>query len=476
MRRRSFTGPLLLLMIGGLLLWWNLHPGAPVFDLVAQYWPVVLIGWGVIRLLEIMAWRDRTWSSFSGGEVVLVVLICIAGSGLWAAREHGVHFYRGGLEVFGEQYDYTVSANGTAAGMTRITFENPRGNLKVTGSDTTDIAISGHKVIHAWSRQDADRTNGNTPVEIVPQGDRLLIRSNQDRVPGNQSISDDLEVTVPRGVTIEARGSSGDFEVTDVTGDVEFATSRGDVRIARVGGNARLDVGRSDLVRAVDLKGSIDLQGSRGSDIELENIAGQVTINGGFTGTLEFKNLAKPLQLEGARNTELHAEAVPGRISMDMGQITASGLVGPVRVVARSRDIKLDQFTQSLQLETDRGDVELQPGKLPLPSIEARSGCCRVDLVLPDKSTFDLEATAERGDVVNDYGPQIQREPEGRAATLKGKVGDGPTIRLTANRGSVSVRKEGTAPSEVPPVPPPDRPGKTPKPPKPPKPSTAVEM
>jgi len=33
---------------------------------------------------------------------------------------------------------------------------------------------------------------------------------------------------------------------------------------------------------------------------------------------------------------------------------------------------------------------------------------------------------------------------------LKGKAGDGPTIRLTASRGSISVRKEGTLPSEIP--------------------------
>ena len=31
--RRSFSGPLLLLAIGGLFLWHNLHPEAPIFDL-----------------------------------------------------------------------------------------------------------------------------------------------------------------------------------------------------------------------------------------------------------------------------------------------------------------------------------------------------------------------------------------------------------------------------------------------------------
>ena len=65
--------------------------------------------------------------------------------------------------------------------MKRITFENPRGNIKVTGGDTQEVTVTGRKYIRAWSREDADRTNDNTPVEIVPQGDRLLIRTNQDR-------------------------------------------------------------------------------------------------------------------------------------------------------------------------------------------------------------------------------------------------------------------------------------------------------
>ena len=46
--------------------------------------------------------------------------------------------------------------------------------------------------------------------------------------------------------------------------------------------------------------------------------------------------------------------------------------------------------------------------------------------------------------IVDDSG-----DTNGRAATLKGKSGEGPMIKLTANRGWISVRKEGTEPSEV---------------------------
>ena len=174
---------------------------------------------------------------------------------------------------------------------------------------------------------------------------------------------------------------------------------------------------------------------------------GQVTVSGGYRGTLDFKNLAKPLQFEGSRNTEVHVQAVPGRISMDLSQFSAKDIVGPVRLITNSRDVKVEQFTTSLDLQTERGDIELTPGRLPLPSIDARSTSGRIDLVLPAKATFALDATTQSGDAVNDFGPPIQKEVSGRTATLKGKVGDGPSIRLTADQGWISVRKEGSASS-----------------------------
>jgi hypothetical protein len=440
---------LLLLIIGGLFLWRNLHPDTPVFELLAQYWPFLLIGWGLLRLLEVVFWRQGRVAGFSGGEVVLVVLICVAGSLVWAARENGIHIDSRGLNWWGSSYDYPVEATAPAGTAKRIVFENPRGSIKVTGEDTTDVTVTGHKSVRAYAREDADRTNGNTAVEIVPQGDHLLIRTNQDHAPENQQISDDLEVTVPHGVSVEARGHTGDYEISEVTGDLELATDHGDVRLAQVDGNARLDIGRSDLIRAVDLKGRLDLQG-RGSDVELENIGGQVTINGAYNGTLDFKKLAKPLQFEGARNTELSVQAVPGHINMDLSEFNGTDLVGPIRLVGNSRDIRMEQFTQSLELENQHGDVELHPGRLPLPSIEARTESGRFELVLPDKATFQLDATAERGEAVNDFGAPIQKESDGRSATLKGKVGEGPTIHIMSTRGSISVRKEGATPSDEP--------------------------
>ena len=108
MRRHSLTGPLLLLLVGGLFLWRNLHPEAPVFDLVAEYWPFLLIAWGLIRLVEALISSREGWRhGFTGGEVALVVLICIAGSGIWTAHHHGMRFNRWRIGFLGHPVSST---------------------------------------------------------------------------------------------------------------------------------------------------------------------------------------------------------------------------------------------------------------------------------------------------------------------------------------------------------------------------------
>ena len=447
MRQRSLAAPLILVALGGLFLWRNINPEAPLFDLVATYWPFLLIGWGLVRLIEVMLWRPSRHPSLTGGEIVLVVLICMAGAGLFEVHRHGIRFTPA---IFGEQFEYPITVQGPVAGAKRIVFDNLRGSMRITGADIQEIRITGHKLVRAYTRDDADRTNGETPVELVVQGDRILVASHQDRAPADQRVSDDLEVTVPRGVAIQASGENTDFEVSEINGDVELRGVRGDARLSHIGGNARLEIGRSGTIAADGVQGNVDLEG-RGSDLQIENVTGQVTVNGAYAGSLEFKNLAKPLRIEGER-MEVRAAAVPGSLNVDLGDLTANNLVGPVRLITRSRDVHIADFTDSLELESVRGDIEIQPVRLPLPRIEAHSGSGQIELVLPQNATFQLQATAERGEAINDFGPPIETQTEGRMQSLKGSVGGGPVIRLTAARGSVAVRKEGNAPSARTPV------------------------
>jgi len=315
--------------------------------------------------------------------------------------------------------------------------------VRVTGGDGQEIRVAGQKAVRAFSQADADEVNSGTPFEIRLEGDRALVRLSPDRARHWRLVSAEVEITAPRAVSIEAKGGHAEIEVNGIAGGVDIEGAGGSVRLKEIGGDVRVHSIGSELVWVADAKGSLEIEG-RGENIELENVAGEVTIRGRYPGALEFRNLARPLRFE-SRQTELTMAALPGEISMDLGHFRARDCVGPIRFKTRSRDVRFERFTNALELETERGDVELDPGRLPLAKMEVRARAGNIELVLPAGATFELEARAEHGEVQNEFGPELKSGSEGRASSLKGGVGQGPLLKLTTHRGQVEVRKAGLA-------------------------------
>ncbi len=478
MRRGSLVGPLLIILIGVWFLVSSLRPDLPLLDLAARFWPFVLIGWGVLRTVEIFVWASRgrqlPYAGVSGGEWTLIVFMCLIGSGLYAVNRYRPWQHLGvitsnRIEIFGQPYDYAVEEQtAPAPKAARVLIENLRGNVRVAGADVQQVRVSGRKTIRALKETDAGKAQQQTPVEISTQGDQIVVRTNQDRITGEQRISTDLEITVPKSASIEIRGRNGDLEISDLAGPIDISSDNATVRVQNIAANIRLDVRKSDLLRAVGVKGNIDMQGGRGRDIELDTVGGEITINGSYSGDLQFRNCARPIRFQSPQ-TDLRVERLPGEIRMDLGELTGSNVVGPIRLTSnRSRDVQIEQFTQSLELTLERGDITLRPLGSPLPRIDARTRSGQVDLVLPESAKFELKATTNRGDLNNDYGPVLKtqfendRRPQS-GGTIIGSVGQGPSIALTTGRGTVTIRKDIGAPPRPPrpPRPPqaPDAPG-----------------
>jgi hypothetical protein len=449
MRRSSVVAPLLLIAIGGLFLARNLYPELPLLDYLAKYWPFLLILWGGLRLAEVLFWAatDKAIPArgVSSGEWVLVIFLCMFGASLHAVRGFNGDWWPrnvsiGGLDMFGESYEYPLSAEKAASKTPRVVIESFRGNARITGIDTDAVKVTGHRSIRSLDQNGADNANRTAPFEVSGDANEITIRNNQERLSsGHVRLTADMEITVPKGATIEGHGRYGDFDVTDVNGNVEIVSDNAGVRLQNVGGDAHIDLRRSDVIRASNVKGSIDLKGN-GSDIDLQGIEGQVTINGTYSGVIQFRNIAKPLRYRGPQ-TELSFEKLPGQIRFALGDFTGSGIVGPTTLTTRSKDIQLSDFTNSLEVSLQRGDVELRPGRVPLSRIDVTTRSGDIELSIPQNAKFDLTASTARGDVTNDYGPPIRTETSGRTTMLKAQVSGGPAVTVHTERGQVVVRK-----------------------------------
>src|SRR5512140_1300544 len=85
-RRRSFAGPIILIIIGVLFLLRNFGVILP-WSFLANWWPLLLVLLGVIRLVEYyLAKKEGAYPpAVGGGTVVLMIFIIMIGLGISAA-------------------------------------------------------------------------------------------------------------------------------------------------------------------------------------------------------------------------------------------------------------------------------------------------------------------------------------------------------------------------------------------------------
>ena len=463
MRRTSFVAPLLLIGIGGLFLARNIYPDMPLLDWISRYWPLILIGWGLLRIIEIVSWsassKPLPRRGISGGEWVLIVFLCLFGASLNAVRgfsnwwpDHIAQWNGLGF-LGGERYEYPVSADKACSRTPHIILEDFRGDAKINGVErgvdagSDQVTVTGHKTIRSMDQAQADKTNEDSPLEISGDAGNVVIRIRQNTAQRFERISATLEISVPKGASVEFHGRAGDLDVNDIGGSVNVTSDNAGVRLKNIGGAAHLDLNRSDVVHMSGVKGDVEIKG-RGADLELEDIAGTVNVDGTYNGTIELRKLAKPLRFNGPR-TNLIVEAVPGEVSMSLGNFNGSKFTGPTHITRRSSDVEISDFSGPLDISIERGDLNLRPG-LPLGNIQAHLRSGDIRLSLPAAAQFSLNASTHNGSISNPFDGGFKIESSGRRGTLRGAVGAGPAIELETQRGDITVQKAVTASANAP--------------------------
>lgn len=444
MKSRSLVGPILLIALGVLFLVYNLRPEWPLLSWITLYWPWLLVAWGALRLVEILVWAARSRplprSGISGGEWALVILLVLAGAAADAMRRHWpvLRVTIEGVEWLGKAFDFPLEAAQPAGKARRVVVENPRGSVRVVGAPSTDVRVAGRMTVRALDREAAERVSKRLRLEVSASGEEVVLRAPQAPPEPPAWTSCDLQVTIPEGLALVVRGRDGDIDATNIGGDVTVESGEAAVRLAEIGGAVRLEVRRIRLVRAVNVKGGVSLRGS-GEDVELESVAGPVSVEGSYTGELTFRNLESGLEFE-SRRTHFRVRRLPGRVRMALGELSGSGLDGPVRLKARTRDVELADLAGEAEIEVERGDVDLRLAGSPLGPLKVAVQSGDIDLAVPPAAQFELVATSRHGEVVNELGPGFRLEHSGRGATLEG--GKGPvSIRLLTDRGSITLRR-----------------------------------
>jgi DUF4097 and DUF4098 domain-containing protein YvlB len=467
-RRRSFAGPLVLIILGLVFLLGNLHwiSWERLGTLFAHYWPLLLILWGVIKLVEYQqAQRDGVPARGIGaGGVFLVIAIVVCGliatgvtPHLGEIRDH-INIDDGDLDnFFGDTFsfdDHLEQEIPPAA--TSLRVNNEHGAVRVTLANDNKITVTVRKRVGAESQKDADKYNTQTKPTLSNTGAQLTLNANA-QASGDHSVQSDLDISIPRKLAVQITSRRGEVSVTGRDGDVEINSQHGDVSVEDVTGYVKLNLEKSSA-KVEQITGDVHISG-RLNEVSVTDIKGAAQFEGEFQESVKLARISKGVAFKSSR-TDMEFSRIDGDLDLDSDDLHADQITGPVHLTTRSKQIRFEDVSGDVRVQDENGGIEVSMRSLGNVQIDSRNG--DINLSVPDKAGFHLDAHTRDGEIQSDF-PELKIDNNDREAIATGSVGSGSShIVLNNEHDSIELRKTSNKAAPAPP-PPPSNPAKPPK-------------
>lgn len=479
-RRRSMTGPVILIIIGLIFLFGNLHliSWGRLGILFAHYWPLLLILWGMLKLVEHYQAKQEGVRppGIGAGGVVLLIFLVIAG--LAASQLNRVNWNEVGDQIdlgddhfpwAGSSFEFDDQLSHDLPAGASIKIVNDRGAVNVNIANGDKIEVSVHKKIRADKKEDADQWNEQTKPQINVTGNQVTINANT-RGAGDHPVSVDLNVSIPRKAAVTIAAQRGDVNIMGRDGTVEISNQRGDVNVDDVNGDVNLNLDHSSMshssARISQVSGDVSIQG-RSNEVTIGDVKGAVRLNGDFTDSVRLSKIGKSVSFKTSR-TDLELAKLGGELDLDSDSLRADNLTGPLRVSTRSKDITLDAVSGDARIQNENSAIELSLKTAGNIQIDNRNG--DITVAVPEQLGFKLDARSRGGEVDANF-PGIKVANDDNEGKASGTVGNGAVhLVLNSEHANITVRKGSLeAHSATPPEPPEPPEPRTPKPPHPPR-------
>lgn len=442
-RRRSIFSGLLLIFLGVLFLLFRFDPELRLGHLIWRYWPIIIIVWGIAKLVDHLAARGTAQRAtvLTGGEAALlvVVIFCLAGLGLadYLRQRQDLHF---NFNPFADHY--TQSDELPAQKIppnAHVTIQTDRGNITVHTGGGDDLRVTVNKSASGPNRSAADDRMSAVKTVIEQTDDGFSVHPlNQQDWEGD--VEADIDVSVPKtakitassgrgnitiaglAAAVEANATSGDIDVHDAASDVSVTQNSGSVRLSNIGGNVSV--------------------GGRGGEVDVSDVAGDASFSGEFFGPIRLRNIAKTTRYTSSRSA-LMLTRLTGRLQLDSGQLQVSDVAGPVKLATENKDIDAEDVAGQLEIANSHGDITVRCSRPPTAPISISDESGEVSLTLPSNSSFEISAVSQSGEVDSEFqDPALRLVNDPSMGRLNGKIGAGsPKITIVTSYGTISLHK-----------------------------------
>ena len=451
-RHRSYAGPFVLIVLGVIFLLGNLRmlSWSRLGILFAHYWPVLLILWGLIKLIEHqMARREGARAPGIGaGGVFLVIFIVVAG--LIATHVERFHWsdVRDNLgiddsdfnDIFGEAYNFDDHMEQDFPAGASLKVIDNHGAVSVHASDDNKVNVVVRKRIKAESQEDANKYNEQTKPTITVIGGLVTLDAKVEGA-GDHPVETDLDISLPRKVAVSVISRRGDVNLVGREGSVDISSQHGDTTVEDVVGSVKVSHEKGS-VKIEQITGDAHVEG-RMNEVSVADVKGQAQLDGEFQESVKLARIEKTVSFKSSR-TDMEFSRIDGALDLDADELNAEGITGPLHLTTRSKNVRLDAVSGDVRLQDNNGTIELGMRTLGNVQIDSRNG--DVQLSLPEKAGFRVDARTRESEIQTDF-PELKVSNEEHEARATGTVGNGAAhIVVNNEHEGIEIRKAGALP------------------------------
>jgi len=454
-RRRSLAGPLVLILIGVFFLLRTMHliDAVVLHHWFAHWWPLLLITWGVIRLAEYYSDQRSGYPArrMGGGGIFLLILLIIVGLGI--TKTENINWQNFGDNIDngndsdwenwfgGQNYTFNNSMEKDVAANSSLRVLNDYGDVTINTWDNNRIKVDAGKKIRASEDSDSSKLDSQTQPSISVEGNAVTVNANTAGAGSDVSVRSDLQIWVPANMPVDVATRKGDITIRQRNATVKATNSKGSITVEDVKGNVELEERGKGDIHVARIDGAVAVNGQV-DDSSISEVSGDVKLTGDFYGDMQLSKLAHGFSFRSSR-TDLELAKLDGDLNMNPGDLRASNLSGPVRLLTKSTDIHLDGLSGELRVENSNGNIEVHSSKLGPIDITNETG--DVHVVVPERSGFQVDVHTHNGDVNSDFSGLRTENNNGDVRTT-GSVGSGgPTVKVNSQHGDIELRKAGSS-------------------------------
>jgi hypothetical protein len=343
-----------------------------------------------------------------------------------------------------------VQSAAIPAGIKTLEVDNAFGSIHIIGTDAGPANWTQNLLVRARDEATVQQIASNFVCKAELDGDhlKLIVPSFHSSKP--HSFQSDLEITVPKSVSVRAHNRYGRTDISDLKGDVEAASQFGAMELHDIDGAVHAETSYAALnvnktgpavlrnqfgsIAAADIRGPLEATTSYAS-LDVHDIAGTVKLRNQFGRLNVEKTGEADLRTSYA---ELRAQEIKGDAHLvnQFGRVAGEDISGSVKAVTSYGPMEITGPGTNFICDNQFGGISLQATSKALANVEARTSYAALEVRLPANLKPAVQAHTTFGDIESDFPVLL------KSASQNSQVAEqsgAPSINLRNQNGKIRV-------------------------------------